>query len=50
MSEIKDNTELDAENWPNTSFKQVLEEIIEIKKRLNELETGIYRSVQTINR
>ena len=33
----------EAENWSNVSTKQIIEEIIEIKKQLNELETGVYR-------
>ena len=30
---------LDPENWSNIPLKQIIEEIIDIKKRLNELET-----------
>jgi hypothetical protein len=32
---------LDPENWSNISFKQIIEELVEIKKRLNELETCV---------
>jgi hypothetical protein len=31
--------ELDPENWSNIPLKQIIEEIVEIKQRLNELET-----------
>jgi hypothetical protein len=30
--------QLDPENWSNISFKQIVEELVEIKKRLCELE------------
>jgi hypothetical protein len=33
--------ELVAENWSNIPLKQIIQELVEIKKRLKELETRI---------
>jgi hypothetical protein len=39
----KDERQLDPENWSNISFKQIVEELVEIKKRLCELEAYTLR-------
>jgi hypothetical protein len=42
--------ELVPENWSNIPLKQIIEELVEIKKRLNELETRVlYSKCETID-
>lgn len=38
MSLNEQQEELTAENWSNIPLKQIIEELVEIKKRLKELE------------
>jgi hypothetical protein len=47
----EEKRELFPENWSNIPFKQIIEELAEIKKRLNELETHVlYSKCETIDR
>jgi hypothetical protein len=39
MSLNEQQEELTPDNWSNIPIKQIIEELIEIKKRLTELET-----------
>jgi hypothetical protein len=40
----EEKLELVPENWSNIPVKQIIEELVEIKKRLNELETRVLYS------
>jgi hypothetical protein len=44
QEQLHDEEQLDPENWSNISQQQIIKELVEIKKRLTEIETCVSMS------